>query len=173
MNKTLLIIIAVIVIVGGAFMFFYPVSEQKSPTTSPPQFLSLPDGKFLGYIHNVRVPDLVISFDDAIWLTGKEAQDAAIEAGHCTEANRFECTPNDFFIKNERIADEAVAVGDSAMVVMQTWKMEETEEVTSLEILFGDFAGLINDPALHWRTLPYHITIQNGKVTLIEEQYIP
>lgn len=134
---------------------------------------SFSDGKYLGYIHDVSVPDLMISFDDAVWLAGAAAQDAAIAAGRCTEANRSECTPNDYFIKNEKVHDEIVSLDQNALLFMQTWKMEETGEVAEREIGLNDFAKLINDPVLHWRTLPYNITIQSGKITRIEEVYIP
>lgn len=134
---------------------------------------SFRDGKHLGYIHDINVPDLTILFDDAVWLTGTAAQNAAIEAGRCTEANRSECTPNDYFIKNEKVRDESVLIDSNALLFMQTWKMEETGEVTEREIGLVDFAKLVNDPTLHWRTLPYNITIQNGKIIRIEEMYIP
>lgn len=134
---------------------------------------SFQDGKYLGYIHDVSAPDLTILFDDAVWLTGVAAQDAAIEAGHCTEANRSECTPNDYFIKNEKVRDEILSLGQNALFFMQTWKMEETGEVTEREIGLNDFAKLINDLALHWRALPYNITIQNGEIIRVEEVYIP
>lgn len=135
--------------------------------------VSFRDGKHLGYIHNADVQGLLISFDDAAWLTGVAAQDAAIEAGLCSEANRSECTPNDYFIKNEKVRDEAVSLDRNAVLFMQTWKMEETGEVAAREISLADFARLINDQKLHWRQLPYNITVQNGKITRIEEIYIP
>lgn len=141
------------------------------PTFGAP--VSFADGKYLGYIHDVSVPDRVISFDDAVWLTGKAAQDAAIQAGHCTAANRSECTPNDYFIKNERVLDETLSLGENALLFMQTWKMEETGEAATRAIGFKDFAKLINNPELRWRQLPYNITVQNGNVTKIEEVYIP
>lgn len=157
-----LILVAVIV-VGGSYWFI----EQGHKT------ISFGDGKYLGYVHEIDAGKMVLAFDDAVWLTGKAAEDAAIEAGHCTEDTRSECVPNDYFIKNADVRDELLPLDRNLRLFMQTWKMEETGMVAEREINLTDFSGLINDRSLHWRNLPYNVTIQNGKVTRIEEVYIP
>lgn len=134
---------------------------------------SFRDGTYLGYIRDVDTAAMELAFDDAVWLTGAAGQEAAIEAGHCTEETRSECLPNDYFIKNAVAAEERLAIDRDALVFMQTWKMEETGEVTTREIGLEDLAGLINDPASHWGALPYRISVRDGRVTRIEEVYIP
>lgn len=131
------------------------------------------DGKYFGYIHEVKKDSSSVYFDDAVWLSGRAGEDAAIQAGHCTEATRSECLPNDFFIKNEKIADEVLLIDGGVRVFMQTWKMEETGEVAEREIGLNNFSELINNQTLHWRNLPFNITIQDGKIIKIEEVYIP
>ena len=131
------------------------------------------DGAHLGFIHEVDLASNELAFDDAVWLTGVEAQDAAIEAGYCTESNRSECTPNGYFIKNASKVDETILIDETASFYMQTWKMEETGEVTTREISYTEFADLVNNTDLHWRQLPYTITVYGGRVTKVEEVYIP
>lgn len=160
-------IVLVLAIVGATYWFVW-YKPQAQNTATPSR-----DGKYLGYIHNVDTLSLKISFDEALWLTGKEGEDAAIEAGHCTQETRSECLPNDYFIKNANVGDDILSLDRGVVLFMQTWKMEETGEVTTREISLADFASLINDQALHWRALPYGITIENDKVTRIEEIYIP
>lgn len=164
-KKITLIGVLIVVLISAGIYYFLAVKL--------PEATRIGDGKYLGYIHNVDTRDLKIAFDDAVWLSGKAGEDAAIEAGHCTEKTRSECLPNDYFIKNAEVVDENLLIAGDARVFMQTWKMEETGEVATREIGMSDFAELINNQTLHWRQLPYNITIQNGKVTKIEEVYIP
>jgi hypothetical protein len=131
------------------------------------------DGEHLGFIHAFTDNNTAIDFDESLWLTGTEAEDAAIRAGLCDEETRGDCLPNDFFIENAEVQDERVAIAPGVKISMQTWKMEETGEVAAREISLSDFAALIDDPAAHWQELPYRITIDNNMVTNIEEVYIP
>ncbi len=159
--------IALIAIVS----YWFVVSNNK-PVDAPVS-LDFGDGKYLGYIHNVDTEKKTLAFDDAVWLTGKVAQDAAIEAGHCTEESKSDCLPNDYFIKNSNVKDDLLLIDDNVQVIMQTWSAEETGRVENREIALADLAKVINDQSLHWRALPYNITIQNGKIICIEEQYVP
>lgn len=168
--KKFIYFIFIIIIAGAAFWFGGNSAVAPNDMGAQPTFR---DGKYLGYIHNVDVLERRILFDDAVMLNGVAAQDAAIEAGYCTEENRPECTPNDYFIKNAEVRDETVPLDPNMLLFMQTWKMEETGEVAMREIGLNDFAKLINDASVHWSQLPYTITVQNGKVTQIEEVYIP
>lgn len=154
----------------GLFLRSDFLSEDRDQAES---FVFYKDGKYLGYIHQVKKDSSSIYFDDAVWLSGRAGEDAAIEAGHCTEATREECLPNDFFIKNEKITDEVLLIDGGVRVFMQTWKMEETGEVAEREIDLNNFSELINNQTLHWRNLPFNITIQDGKIIKIEEVYIP
>lgn len=161
---------AVFLIILGTWLLFMGFSKQNSAIDVSAPFR---DGKYLGYIHNVDTSGLIILFDDAIWLTGAVAQEAAIEAGRCTAETRSECLPNDYFIKNTKIRDEIVPLDEATLLFMQTWKIEETGEIAEREIGLTDFADLINNQSLHWQQLPYNISIQNGKINRIEEVYIP
>lgn len=161
-----------VIVAVAAIGYLFGINTAKTPDREQSP-LSFRDGKYLGYIHNVDKSNLTLAFDDAIWLTGAAGQEAAIEAGHCTRETREECLPNDYFIKNNEARDEVLPIDMAVLLFMQTWKMEETGSVATREIGLADFAKLLNDPGLHWRNLPYNITVQNGKVVKIEEVYIP
>ncbi len=130
-------------------------------------------GEQLGFIHAVVEDEAVMLFDDALWLTGTEAENAAIAAGHCTQETRTDCLPNGYFILNATQRDEQIAVSPSAEVIMQTYNMSETGEVRDYPISLTEFARLINDPDLHFSKLPYTITVEDGEVTRVAEVYIP
>jgi hypothetical protein len=168
----ILIILFVITAIVGVALWICPEKKTTVPQITE-QGIHFQDGKYLGYIHRVDMGNLILVFDDAVWLTGKAGEDAAIEAGHCMQATRSECLPNDYFIKNATVADELLLMDQSVLLFMQTWKMEESGEVAAREIGLADFAGLINDRSLHWRQLPYTITVEGGKIMRIEEIYIP
>jgi hypothetical protein len=164
----------------GIFLFaayyaigLYMKEVPQGGAPALPQLLD--DGEYLGFIHAVDGGSSAIQFDDAVWLVGTKAQDAAIAAGLCTEETREECTPNGYFIQNALVKDELVFVHPNARVIMATLGMEDPEWSVeeSREIALTDFATLINDPARHWLFLPYRITILDGVITQIEEVYIP
>ena len=113
-----------------------------------------------------------IAFDDALWLSGSAGEDAAIQAGLCTEATRAECLPNDFFIYNETEKSTSLPLDPSAVIYMLTWHAEE-QGVKRENIRLFDFAKLVNDPNQHWNKLSYNVTIQDGRIIMIEEVYIP
>ncbi len=157
-----------VVFIGGFFVFnSYIYHTEQGPLAD------FPTGKYLGFIHALTDNGTSMDFDDAVWLTGTEAEDAAIRANLCTEETRDECTPNGYFIENTTPKDERVSVSLDASVTMQTWKMEETGQVMEQDLSLSEFADLINDPALHWHNLPYEITVKDNIVTHIAEIYVP
>lgn len=131
------------------------------------------DGVYFGYIRAVEDGNTrTLVFDEARWLIGEEGKDAAIAAGLCTADAREECLPNDFFILNEATSTIPLSLSDNPIVAMQTLKME-SEGVKETQISLSEFAKLINDTKLHWATLPYQILVEQGKITIIEEVYVP
>lgn len=169
--KSLFFLILVLIIASSIYWLKrVDLSSQPDSNLSPAVFS---DGKYLGFIHAVEVgEDNILFFDEAIWLTGQKAEDAAIAAGHCTEENRSECLPNDYFIQNSQKLDQALAMDSNMVIFMKTWNAGE-QGVLDKEINLLDFSKLINDPSLHWSKLPYNVFITNEQVVRVEEVYIP
>jgi hypothetical protein len=146
---------------------------QTSEDASAPSLKMTAQEKQLGFIKSISLgTKSKLVFDDARWLTGKEAEDAAIRSGICTEETRNECLPNDYFIENTLYTEAYIPIATAVQVVMQTYTAE-TQGVVATEIPFSEFTKLINNKSLHWAKLPYYITVQNGEITFIEEVYIP
>ncbi len=158
-----------ILFLGGVYLLYV---EQRNGT----EVLSggFVEGKQLGFIHGLYESDgiMVISFDDAVWLSGKEGEDAAIRAGVYTEATRAECLPNDYYILNEKKSDELLVLESKIQIVMKTWEAGE-RGIMDKEISLANFSALINDQKVHWNKLPYIITTTKNGVARIEEVYIP
>lgn len=158
----------IVVLVGGFLVLNNFIYTEKQG-----EQVAFDDGEYLGFIHALTDNDTSLDFDDALWLNGEAAQNAAIETGLCTEETREECTPNDYFIKNEIEQNEHLGVSPYVSVVMQTWRMEETGQVMAQPITLTEFSELINDSSLHWDNLPYRVTVVDKTVTRIEEVYVP
>lgn len=142
-------------------------------TTVPEAVVDTSEIKF-GFIREVKDADneYVLVFDDAEWLTDAAAQDAAIEAGQCTEATREECVPNNFFIRNPDPATTELALAGDVVIAMATLNMEQ-EGVKETPVTAQEFADLINNANAPWSKLPYQMVVENGVVTILEEVYVP
>lgn len=125
-----------------------------------------------GYVSIADASGRSIEFDDAAWLSGKPGENAAIDAGLCTEETRAECLPNDFYIYNEQEKSVRIPLAQNVAVYMVTLNAEENG-VKREYVSFETFAKLINDSALSWQKIPYNVSTQNGEVIMIEEVYVP
>lgn len=128
-------------------------------------------GTKIGFIRSIDSENQKISFDDAVWLTGKEGQDAAIAHGVCTEVTRKDCLPNDYFILNETPDTVSLKLDADVRIIMKTWNTGDAG-IMNKDIDLLTFDKLINSND-QWNKLPYTITIDTGEVENIEEIYIP
>lgn len=116
-----------------------------------------------------------ITVDPIEWYTGKEAEDvfAQLEPDAGIDG-----PPDGYYIVNEDDQLERYPVAPNAQVLMQiydhTGNPEDVDiswnEQVSLEKLFSLFQ---NTGVLDVSGFPYHLTIENGQVTSIVQQYVP
>ena len=130
--------------------------------------IPIEDGKHFGYIEGIT--ETAIQFDAAAFLTGEEANDAAVASGAIEEG---EGVPNDYFIQNEDKSSGALSLSEDARVTIETTQDSvpgpAPADVGYLICVFSS-----RDPILEGhRRSPYWITVNNGFVTRIEEQYLP
>lgn len=126
-----------------------------------------------GYVKDIREEGgrISIVFDEIAFLSGKEAEDAAIEDGVCSAERREECLPNNFYIRNRTGEHETFSVDPDASVVMQTINTEGG--IHDMPITLRELMHLIGDRNLHWGALPYSFIVEGETVTSIGEIYIP
>jgi hypothetical protein len=136
-----------------------PISESQSRV-------------LFGYIRAVDVQNKTIEFDDAVWLMGKDAEEAALAEGHCTEETRSDCVPNDYYILNPATSTVTLPLDTKVLVAMMTLHAE-SESIKETQISFEEFARLLNDTQLPWHELPYQLFEDNNSITIIEEVYVP
>lgn len=120
---------------------------------------SLPDGEWYGYIVDVNASE--IEFDLACWFSGDAAVAAASEDGAESPP------PNDYYVRNERDTLRSLAVESSA----------EVEYLAN----GGDPNSVTTAAYENWYVeweisefVPgYWLTIEDGQVTRIAQQYVP
>jgi hypothetical protein len=128
---------------------------------------ALPDGRHFGHLAAVgatqQPPRLVI--DIARWFTDQAAIDAAIEDG---------VTPweNGYYIRNEDPRWRIVEVDPAATVSLVVYPYGDIQDPRTVGL--ARFAELFeaNEHAA-FRGFPYWITVRDGTVTAIEQQFIP
>lgn len=151
-------------------------SGGQTTNTEKPAAIPAPAGQRIlgGYIREINMESPVtMHLDDAVWLSGRNAEDSAIAAGLCTEATRATCLHNGFFISNPTQDVRALLVSPTAKLVMKTWNTGGAG-IQEREIRIDEFAKLIQDGAAKWsKTVPYRVTTDNDIVIKIEELYVP
>lgn len=119
----------------------------------------LPDGEWYGYIRDVNSTE--IDFDLACWFSGDAAVAAASEDGAESPP------PNDYYVRNENETVRSLAVAGSA----------EVEYLTNLGDPNTQTRVGYEDWYVEWELgdfVPgYWLTIEDGQVTEIVQQYVP
>jgi hypothetical protein len=140
----------------------------------PPPFpgASLEDGRHFGYVRAVDADAGTIEFDLAYWLSGKEAdrayQEATGNTGH---------VPNDYFIVNDNPMLRTLALAPDVQLRLLDWNHCCETFFDGDLALFAEAIGQqtdVTDGDLIYRgQSQWWITVENGVVTEIEEQYSP
>jgi hypothetical protein len=133
---------------------------------------SLTDGRHFGYVRSVDTDARTIEFDLAYFLSGEEAdqayQEATGDTGH---------VPNDHFVVNDNPMLRTLALAPDVRLRLLDWNhCCETFFDGDLS-LFGqailEQADVTDGDLIYRGQSQWWITIENGVVTEIEEQYSP
>ena len=110
-------------------------------------------------------PRLVVDVQQ--WFTDQEAVDAALEDGvHPSEAGI-----NGYYIRNENPRWRIVEVDPAAPVALTTYPHAQIDDPAIVEL--SRFASLFTASAEYLRYSPYWLTVRDGVVTRVEEQFLP
>jgi hypothetical protein len=137
-------------------------TATATAATRPKPRPLLDDGRHAVRITTVDTEGRTVTVDVIQFLTG----DAAIKAA--SAAGQESPPPNDYFIVNDNPKLRTLPVAAGAPVTVNALLAMETGSATkNVSISFGKLAQLQNQNALFW------ITVRDGRVTAIAEQYIP
>lgn len=142
----------------GAVPVDLNTNDEASGSGCIPGTAVLPDGDWFGFVSDV-FPS-AIDFDLACWFTGIAAAEAAAEDGQESPP------PNDYYVRNE--SDEVRKVSVSPGVIVMG--LEPTGGSDPVSMAYEDWY-------LTWPSRSYRpgiwITIVDGEIVTIAEQYVP
>ncbi|NNE96493.1 MAG: GerMN domain-containing protein [Acidimicrobiales bacterium] len=140
--------------------FDVPTNEQASGAgCTPLTGEGLPDGRWFGYLDDARADS--VDFDLACWFNGTAAALAAAEDGEESPP------PNDYYVRNVNDLIRTLDVSTSAEV---SWLPSPGDPATQADASYGEWLAERSDRPFQpgvW------LTINEGQVTLIVEQYVP
>jgi len=147
------------------------VGRVQAPTSISPS-AALEDGRHFGYVRSVNTNAGTIEFDLAYFLSGKEAdqayQEATGDTGH---------VPNDHFVVNDNPMLRTLALAPDLQLKLLDWNhCCETFFDGDLSLFAQAIAeqGDVTDRDLIYRgQSQWWVTVKDGVVTQIEEQYSP
>lgn len=132
---------------------------------------ALSDGRYIGALTAVGAdqdpPRLVIDVEQ--WFTDDAATQAAIDDGALPPGAGF--VPNGYYIRNVDPRWRMLPVASDASVSLVTYPLGSIDE--PLVVGFARFDGMFERDAHSIRAFPYWITVQDGEVVAIDQQYIP
>jgi hypothetical protein len=145
-----------------------PTQPTQTSTTTPPT------AQHFGYIRSVSSagPTTTLTFDEADFLTGKEAQKAAEEDGVVQPG---EAVPNDYYIRNPDRATKTIPVANDAKITATRCPLCRHGRPGELGPFLASFAkgGQTYADAYRGKYGLYWLTIEDGSVVAIDEQYVP
>jgi hypothetical protein len=130
---------------------------------------ALEDGRHFGYLAAVGAtqepPRLV--FDLAEWYTDQEAVQEALADG----VPRQEAGINGYYIRNDNPRWRVLPIQPPAPVTLSTYPYADPAD--PVEVTLERFAGLFQGGEGTLSFSPYWLTVRDGVVVAIEEQFVP
>jgi hypothetical protein len=159
---------------GGAGESESSAPTQSVATTTVATTTTPAAPERFGYIRSVSTagPTATLAFDEAEFLTGKEAQKAAEEDGAVPPG---EPVPNDYYIRNADTATKTFRIANDAQITAKRCPLCRHGKPGELDPFLASFMQgrqTYADP-YRGRNALYWLTIQNGIVVGIDEQYVP
>ena len=145
------------------------LDRTQSTTTT-----AAPAGERFGYIRSVSAagPATTLAFDEAEFLIGNEAQKAAEEDGVIPPG---EPVPNDYYIRNPDKATKTYPIANDAQITAKRCSLCRKGQSGELGPFLASFMQGRQTYAQPYRGkyALYWLTIEDGRVVAIDEQYVP
>ena len=139
-----------------------PASTAGGPTTSEP--VTLADGRHPVYLKTVDPDRQTITFDLIQFFTGDAATKAAAEDG------KESPPPNDYYIRNVNPRLRTLPVAADAPITVNVLAAQSTGSATKdVSVTLAKLASYFPNSGKP----PFWITVEQGQVTRIAEQYLP
>jgi hypothetical protein len=147
------------------------VGPEPGEPGSPGEAL-LEDGRHFGYIRSVDVDGGAIEFDLAYFLSGEEANQAYQEATGDSGP-----VPNDHFVVNDNPMLRTLTLAPDVRLRLLDWNnccdTFFDGDLALFAEAIGEHADVTDADLIYRGQSQWWITVENGVVTAIEEQYSP
>jgi hypothetical protein len=159
---------------GGGDEKAAPQSTQTQTSTQTPPPPGQSPAEHFGYISSVSTagPTATLAFDEALFLTGDAAQKAAEEDGVVAPG---ETVPNDYYIRNLEKTTQTLRIANDAKITAKRCPLCRHGRNGQLGPFLASFMKgrqTFADPYRGKYSL-YWLTIRDGEVAAIDEQYVP
>jgi hypothetical protein len=149
--------------------------HNGTPILTDDRMAQLEDGRYIGFVTHVAEEGLTggaeVHFDLAVWFSGKEAEYAALEDGAESPP------PNDYYLRNVDPLELVLVVAEPVAVTSVWYHHDSTGELESRPIAFGQFVeAMTGEPVGSRQNMwfdPWWVTIVDGEVVALDEQYVP
>jgi hypothetical protein len=139
-----------------------PPSTAATPTTGEPVVLA--DGRHPVYLKTVDPGQSTITFDLIQFFTGEAATKAAAEDGEESPP------PNDYYIRNVNSRLRTLPVRSDAPITVNVLAAPSTGSSTKdVSVTLDELAGYFPNSG----TAPFWITVEQGQVTKMAQQFLP
>jgi hypothetical protein len=139
-----------------------PATNAASPTTGEPVVLA--DGRHPVYLKTVDTDRRTITFDLIQFFTGEAATKAA------AEDNKESPPANDYYIRNVNPRLRTLPVAADAPITVNVLAAQTTGSSTKdVSVTLEKLAGYFPNSG----TPPFWITVAQGQVTRLAQQYLP
>jgi hypothetical protein len=139
-----------------------PASNAATPTTAEPVVLA--DGRHPVYLKTVDPDGRTITFDLIQFFTGEAATKAA------AEDNKESPPPNDYYIRNVNPRLRTLPVAPDAPITVNVLAAQTTGSSTKdVSVTLEKLAGYFPNSG----TPPFWITVAQGQVTKMAQQFLP
>jgi hypothetical protein len=139
-----------------------PVSTAAGPATSEPVVLA--DGRHPVYLKTVDPDQQMITFDLIQFFTGEAATKAAAEDGEESPP------PNDYYIRNVNSRLRTLPVRSDTPITVNVLAAQSTGSSTKdVSVSLAKLASYFPNSG----TAPFWITVAQGQVTKITQQFLP
>jgi hypothetical protein len=139
-----------------------PAPTAATPTTSEPVVLA--DGRHPVYLKTVDPDRPTITFDLIQFFTGEAATKAAAEDGEESPP------PNDYYIRNVNSRLRTLPVRSEAPITVNVLAAQSTGSSTKdVSVTLDELASYFPNSG----TAPFWITVEQGQVTKIAQQFLP
>lgn len=148
--------------------------ESDAPEPTQSSTTAAPADEHFGYIRSVSAagPAATLAFDEAAFLTGEEAQQAAEKDGAVEPG---EAVPNDYYIQNPDKATTTYPIANDARITAKRCPPCRHGKPGELGPFLASFMNGRQTYAQPYRGkyALYWLTVADGRVVAIDEQYIP